>query len=392
MDIYFGVDQACRADDLAICGGWTDWYLFSVDRVAPHPPLVSSGDFDVTGNTRKGLEFVPGKLTFAPNSDNDIYAYAYSSSGGTPALTTSQCATQLGDVTVVCASAPSSTLIPLATVNPENVYAFDKAGNISGSTTATINVYGTSAGAPSHAWRTTTANQNPVADYLSAAPQLPLSLTGATWATGTGLRNHDTALSLAGSSAFAATDPALGTPLTADSTHSFTVAVWVRANGTGANYGSSYHTVLAQDSYHSSFYLQEAITGHWRFCMPASLTGTLSLDCATSTNPANTSGNVWTLLVGVWDAPSQKLRLHIEEYDNTGWSVVGGDDDVSADHTTIAAASTAALVVGRARSYGNPTDWWVGEIADPLVYNQILDKTQIGAFDDNMPNLDGQHP
>ncbi|MDQ2837153.1 MAG: hypothetical protein M3Y42_03670 [Actinomycetota bacterium] len=362
--------QACRLDYLSACSDWSGWYPFTVDHVAPPAPTVSSTDFDLTGTTRTGQEFVPGSIQVGPNGGTDDFAYSYSPTAGAVAIASPTCPATSTDVWVKCAggSVSFTATATLPSSNQVAVYAYDKAGNATG-TTLHYDVTATSAGQPSHAWFDTAAQagSSSVADWPGSASLVGLSTVDGTNVQWLGSGASPTppytgygALSFNGHGAL--TSGSGSTPVaTLDAAHSFTVTAWVHPT----NPGTGYYTAVAQDSYHSAFYLQQA-GSYWRLCMPQSLTGTLVLDCATDTGtPVDPTS--WTLLVGEWDAPNRTLHLYVNS----------ASDTATAAHSTVAAASTAPIVIGRAQSRGVQTDWWQGGIADPMIYPDLLDPGQI---------------
>lgn len=368
--------QACRSDDPRICGGWSGWYQFSVDNVAPPAPTVTSTGFDLTGATRIGQEFVPGTIAVGPNGSVDNYAYSYSPTAGSVAISSPTCPATSTDVWVKCAAAGGATVSFTATPtlpssNSVAVYAYDKAGNTSLAALFHYDVTATSAGQPSHAWFDTSAAANSGSPSVADWPGAPIAASlssvdgmNVQWLTSAASPPPPytgyAALSFGGHGAVSSTS---STPpvATLDAAHSFTVAAWVHPTASGAGT----FTAVSQDSYNSAFYLQQS-NSNWRMCMPQSITGTLVTDCATYTG-ASVDTTSWTLLVGEWDAPHRRITLYVGDASHF----------VSASHALVAAASTAPVVLGRAQSGGVQTGWWQGGIADPLVYPDLLDANQI---------------
>ncbi|MEO9236711.1 MAG: DNRLRE domain-containing protein, partial [Jatrophihabitantaceae bacterium] len=121
--------QACRADDTLVCSGWSGFYEFTVDALPPPTPAVASSDFDLTGQSRKGQELVQGSIQVSPNGSVDDYAYSYSPTAGSAAISSPDCPATYGDVIVSCAGAGGapvsySVLPTVPSSNRVVVYAY----------------------------------------------------------------------------------------------------------------------------------------------------------------------------------------------------------------------------------------------------------------------------
>lgn len=366
-----------------VCGAASTWVEFTVDTVHPPTPTYGTSSFDLTGNTRVGHENQPGTVQLKPNGASDLYEYVYSLTPG-PITNPPACNTTVGDVTSVCGThlatdgSATITIDPGAQTNSLTVESIDKAGNMSATATWPFTVAITLADSPDHAWIEQNADDaaSTVADWSGATTAMPLTLSAnASW-LGVGSGPHADALSftgaLVGGAAGATTT---GTPLTIDANHSFTVAAWV--NPSIVNDGS-YHTAVAMNgAVYSQFYLQET-GGTWRFCMPRAQSAGAGNECVTqpATDPGAPAAGTWTYLVGEWDAAKHTMLLYVN----------GKDHAYSAPHTSVPAASSGALTVGRALQSGTADlNLWNGAIADPIVYNEVLDTTQIDAMSTTLP-------
>ncbi|HEX5541518.1 MAG TPA: LamG domain-containing protein [Micromonospora sp.] len=150
-----------------------------------------------------------------------------------------------------------------------------------------------------------------------------------------------------------------------DTTDSFSVAAWVRLSILPT---SSDIVVAAQEGsdgpgFHLGTRLKGSpLTPRWSFLMkdtPAQSSATR----AAVTTAALTSADVgrWTHLAGVYDKPAGKVRLYVD-----GLLVA------EADRTASPWPATGRFTVGRGFSFGGPTNWWHGAIADVQVFNRAL--------------------
>jgi hypothetical protein len=318
-------------------------------------------------------------------TDND-YAYVYSPQTSLSEAAIPGCGT-VGDVTTNCAITNNSLTIsitPQEFTSSLSLLAIDRAGNISDTTRYTYYPNGTLASAPQHAWvdKASSLNSPTVADWSGAATPLALTLRGtAAWASPAAQgpyngKTYDEALSFDGSTGSAADTGSTGSSdVRADVTHSLTVAIWAKENTTGA--GGTYQTMVSQDGSPSSgFYLQIAF-GHWRLCMQRAQPA--GLDCTSTVDPQTTvTPGAWTLVVGVWDAPARNLILDLLVLGQSTYST-------SSQHTSVAAAATGQIAIGRALTNSSQTDWFAGKLADPLVYNDALDIAQINSLKSSLP-------
>ncbi|MEU8702427.1 LamG domain-containing protein [Streptomyces sp. NPDC048680] len=168
----------------------------------------------------------------------------------------------------------------------------------------------------------------------------------------------DKGLHLDGSTGYAATS---GQMLSTDS--SFTVAAWVRLEGTSRNY-----SVISQNGVNRSpFSLGfEGSTKKWFLRAvnnDAPVDGTWAYATASSANPA--VPQVWTHLAGVFDADDKTLTLY-----------VNGVRQSSVPYTT-AWAGTGAMQIGRMQWSGTYTDYFPGVIDEVTVWQAARSKDQV---------------
>jgi len=143
---------------------------------------------------------------------------------------------------------------------------------------------------------------------------------------------------------------------------SFTVSAWV--DMTAFTHGSE--TIVSQDgSYDSGFYLQYSdVTGRWAFSRVTADTNTGPAGIR-ALSASGASLNLWTHLVGVFDASDNQLRLYVN-------GVLQGTATAPSPFT-----AAADLAIGRAQFGGKPTDWFEGLIDQVKVWNVALTTTQV---------------
>ncbi|MEO6700341.1 MAG: DNRLRE domain-containing protein, partial [Jatrophihabitantaceae bacterium] len=374
-----------------VCGDWSSFFTFTVDTQRPAAPTATSTDFQLyaappnpTPTARVGNEGVPGVVRVGSNGSTDDYAYVYSPQSSLSEAAIPACGA-VADVITTCSLAAdhslSVSIAPTEFTSTLSLLAIDRAGNISDGSTYTYYPNGTLANSPQHGWvdsGSQLGNTN-VSDWSGAASPQAMGLHGgAAWVSPAAKGpyvNHGSyneALSfdgVVGTEADAST-----TDVTADVTHSATMAVWAKpaTSGSGPN-----QTVFSQDGPSASgFYLQMA-GQHWRMCMPRAGTP-VSSDCTAISDPATmVTPGVWTLLVGVWDAPMRQMTLYVITKQATF--------STTQLHTSIAAGSTGQVVLGRAMASGVQTDRYVGQAADLLIYDVALGDPQLEALQGDLP-------
>jgi len=391
---------ACRTDTgyTDVCSDPTTWFNFVVDVTAPTAPTITSTDLDLTNNSRQGTEHVPAAIQLSSTPSDHAWAYAYTSGTVGERLASASCPRTSGGVAIVCASASSptsGTVVPEDALNTLYAYSFDKAGNRSPVRAASFSVFESTASSADHLWL---ADRD---DYLSAATQLDdvsqgasplaLSLTDVSWRSkdssdpagtfDTSLpEEHDAALYFNGTSTQAVSATGSSTPVTTlDGTHSMSIAAWVKPDSSELDSGSlGVRVIASQDSPsgHSAFVLQRN-NGKWQMCAPKVDATT---DCATSQYVYPDDGRAvdgaWVLVVGTWNSVSKTLGVYAYNYDLFGEKAPNGnpppidEPPTETSHTSIAAASQGALVLGRDESTSG--NRWRGEIAGIELYNGIV--------------------
>ncbi|MCW3819642.1 LamG domain-containing protein [Micromonospora sp. DR5-3] len=152
-------------------------------------------------------------------------------------------------------------------------------------------------------------------------------------------------------------------PNAVDASKSFSVAAWARLDKVGGHYG-----VVSQDGKTTSaFKLEAEPGGRWSFVMfTQDVNGGGQGDRATG---GTAQSDVWTHLVGVYDAGNRQISLYIN-------GVLAG----SVAHATAWNHPDGGLQIGRNKWYGNPIDFFPGAIDDVAVYGRPLFADEIRAM------------
>jgi hypothetical protein len=157
------------------------------------------------------------------------------------------------------------------------------------------------------------------------------------------------ALTLDGSTAYAQASSQV-----LDTTRSFTVSAWAKLSDT-----STSRTVVSQDGNQASgFYLQYS---------QADNAWALSIVAADAVNPSTVRAlsyappqlNVWTHLVGTYDASTGAMTLYVNGVEQ---------------HTAVATgfATAGPLIVGAAKWNGNRVDYFAGQVDDVQAWQRVL--------------------
>jgi Concanavalin A-like lectin/glucanases superfamily len=158
------------------------------------------------------------------------------------------------------------------------------------------------------------------------------------------------AMHLDGSNDYAATTgPVINTA------ESFSVAAWAKLEAKGLN-----RAVLSQDgSSEAGFYLSyETNSDRWAFRMRSADAPGSGWIYSRSTSPPDL--NVWTHLVGVYDATAGQMRLY-----------VNGVLQQTTAHTS-AWAATGPFTIGRGKWLGGPADYWSGSVDEVQVFSRVV--------------------
>lgn len=392
--------QACDGDATQVCGPWSDWFLFAIDHTAPNPPSVGAVNNDFQffpgpqsppPTTRYGQQGVPGSVTLSDTSSRMFqYIYAPEPSLSIASSTASPCNYTTGDIVSVCnlsSGVATVNITPQEYTSTLTVVGIDIAGNMSTGMTVTYYPNGTLAGQAQHAWLEQNSGSGlTVADTGTASTAASLTLSsGVAWPSfdpNVGPdgpyygKNYDSYLTFPVTNNEQAATTSGVNDVPADIAHSLTASIWVRPAARTSG-DTTYQTVFGQDgAANSSFYIQRTPDEHWRACMPQDQTDTTLMDCTDpSTSPVVDTQN-WTLLIFVWDAPQKTFTLYFNNADTAG---------ISKAHTAIAAAATGSVVVGRALLHHGTTNWYHGDLADPLLWPVVLEPRQIHSLATALP-------
>ncbi|MEV1120251.1 LamG-like jellyroll fold domain-containing protein [Actinosynnema sp. NPDC049800] len=311
---------------------------FEVDTTAPNTPAVSSVDYPASGFNH-GSVGMTGTFTFTPvlptSGRMDIRKYGWS-------LNNDTATTNIVEVT----SADGSVTVPitptLVGTNVLHVRAFDRANNPSAqNATYTFHVAGKAQ--PKAVWAFDETSGTVAAD--SSGGNRPLTVSGAASFT----PGYDgNALTLNGGFAASASK-------VVDTSRAFSVAAWAKLDRK-----DSYATLVSQDGNRaSSFYLQYAVNAdRWAITTPSNdADSPVSYVRVTST--ASPQLGVWTHLLATYEPNSKALTLYV-------------DGKAQGTATVVLWEAGGSLVVGRARSGGEPSNHFPGAIDAVRVWDRVL--------------------
>jgi len=332
-----------RAEDGTDVSAFTGFCEFTVDTTAPgKPPTVMSATYPATppgaNPIYRGAIGMPGSFTITPGvGDTDVVGYVYGFNTYPPAMSVTASGTSLS---ATVSFTPTNDLL-----NTLYVRSKDRAGNLG--PVYGYEFYVRPVTLPVGHWKLDETSGTLAAD--SSGDGRTAAVTGGTsWVSG----RIDGAARFNGTDAAAGTTgPVLRTDL------SFTVAAWVRFNGSTEwrNY-----TAVSQDAVTNSGFLLGYVGGsdRWAMSMPSADSGAETYVMAAATTPPALSA--WTHLVGVYDKTAGQLRLYV--------------DGVNVATVAKPAAWNAggALQVGRAKWHGWLGDWWRGDIDDVRVHQGVL--------------------
>ena len=334
---------------------WSQWCEFVVDTQRPGAPSVSAApDNDLILAPAPGIPDDPlptavvgrpTRITFTPagGSDSNIVGYLWGLNSSSPDRWAPAGPGGTAVVTV--------TIEPLQagfTVNELTVLAVDRAGNRSLLPTGQTYTVGFKAN-PAAGWWPTKGTAGPSPDVTDFANDLTLA-SGTSSGYGT--------LTFNGSTSEAVTAaPVL------DTTDSFTVSAWVRPTSL-----TTARTVVGQDgTSESGFRLMFRPTeNRWCAVMAQSDSPAPALD-QVCTSAAPTRG-VWAHLVGVYNAGTQTLTLHLN------------GAAVGSVAVTSPWPAFGPFVVGRGLNGGVAGDRFNGDIADVRAWQFSLDPAGIAAL------------
>jgi hypothetical protein len=151
-----------------------------------------------------------------------------------------------------------------------------------------------------------------------------------------------------------------------DTSRSYSVSAWVRLTDAGTT-----RTVVSQDGVHgASFRLKFQVEcGCWIFELSDTDSVGEGQNTARSTDAATV--NVWTHLIGVYDAGQAKLFLYVN-------GVLAGSSAAPPAPWN----ATGAFTIGRSRWRDTPTDFFIGDLAQVQAWNRVLMSEEIAAMTD----------
>jgi hypothetical protein len=337
-----------------LLSAWSGWCHGLTDNTAPSAPQISSADFGTAGETPAGMVGVPGTVTVTGSTDT--IKYVWTLTGALPA-TPPACGQTMNGVSTICVTAGQPASFSFEPVEAEPtvlVRDYDAAGNHGdGSMTFFVNEV-----TASHGWITDNAEgtETTVADLPTVTNPLDLNQGVASWA-GDGL--YGGALHMDGTSATMARTASGAL----DPTQSFSVFALVRQTGFESNI---WQNIMVQEAGTTeSFGLSTDPNNHLLFCLQSSqpADGTFAGDCAWSGVAPTLDG--WDAVIAVWDAAAHELRLYLN-----------GTLIASRAHDSTP-ATTGTFDVGCGEGYGFHANCWQGDVADPIVYQGVLDLDQI---------------
>jgi hypothetical protein len=339
--------QVSDGIDLGPRSGWCE---FTVDTTAPGgPPAIATADaqYPSDGAIHGGVG-ISGFFTFGAAGVADVAGYRYGLASP--------------PVTYVAAGSLGGTATGAVTpdrrgTNKLYVQSVDRAGNLSPIAEYVFRVG--SGRPPVGAWALDERTGTMLAD--STGNGHPATLNGGTLGMPGRIIGGPTALGFNGSPTNYASTGAAAVP----TDKSFSVAAWVLLQDTAA-----YRTAVAQDgSRASGFYLQYAkAENRWSFSLAATDTDDAVATHVVAVDPPQMGA--WTHLVGTYDAATRKATLFVN----------GREAGSMAAPPTW--NPTGPLTIGRARWNGNPTDHWIGAVADVRLWDRRIYPSEVAELAD----------
>jgi len=253
-----------------------------------------------------------------------------------------------------------------AAVGPQASFSASHTYATGGTHTATVTVTDSSGATGTATYKVTIADPAPAGHWTLS------DSSGATAADTGNPGNHPGTVSTPGVSwgssnaMFAGTGGTITTlgPVI-DTTKSFSVATWVDAR----TLGSTTQTMLVQQAgVNSGFYL-EYNGSAWQFARAT--TDASQSPTVRVTSTAAASPNVWTHLVGTFNAGTGVMTFYVN----------GASNGTTTDPTPI--ASTGPLVMGRGFWNGSPGNPFTGALADVRLYQQALTAAEVQSLYQN---------
>ncbi|RPE27970.1 LamG-like jellyroll fold domain-containing protein [Kitasatospora cineracea] len=152
-----------------------------------------------------------------------------------------------------------------------------------------------------------------------------------------------------------------------DTTKSFTVSTWAKANANGG-------VIVGQDGTTTQGFMLWPDNGTWRFAMATSDTGGWPYDYTSNVNStAAVQMGSWTHLTAVYDADSNQMSLYVN-------GVLAG----TGSHQT-GPAFNGNLAIGRWQNNGANANFFNGSISDVRTYNTALSPAEISLLPNATP-------
>ena len=321
-------------DYVDLSAAWSPSLQFRVDLTNPTVPTV-----DPIGTVPLG-----SPVTFqASSTSTDVVAFCY----GVKVDTTPTCES----TTTSTSPTPITAAAPVSTAGPAwvSVVAKDAAGRVSTPVKVWFDV---TAVVPNHRWRLDSSGTDSIGS-LSLTPA-----GGAGYVTGATGAAPDAALSLNGSTQFAAgAGPAVATDT------SFAVAAWV--NNTSTTPATTTAAAVSQLGAQEAGFELGLVDGTPSFTVKT-IDGTPGTFTVQSPNGPPDWANGWVHLAGSYSSVSDTISLFV-------------DGELVADVQVTGDVFPAAgpVVVGRSQSAGSPGRFWPGAVDDVYTFPGVIDDNTV---------------
>jgi RHS repeat-associated protein len=160
---------------------------------------------------------------------------------------------------------------------------------------------------------------------------------------------------------FNGTSGVITTPASVKPTQSFSVSAWVKLN----SMGTANQTAVSQNGlYESALALQySGPDNKWAFAM-----GTTSTSSYRTLSTATAVANVWTHLVGVFDAVAGRMTLYVNGVQNSTAAARGSG------------TARQTVVIGRGQHLMAPTDWLNGSVSNVQIYPRAVSSAEVSTL------------
>ncbi|GAA3891977.1 hypothetical protein GCM10022243_66140 [Saccharothrix violaceirubra] len=313
-------------------------------------PGVSSTDFPADDEFH-GIAGTAGQFTFAAGGVSDVAGYRYGYENP--------------PVNYVAASSLGGTASVNLTAkhlgrNVVYVQSVDRAGNVSAGQPAAYAFHTDQQTVSTGRWQL----DGDGSDVADVPHPLTASPTGVSWVAG-----RDGQAAQLNGGVLTTAGPVVAT------NQSFSVAAWVKL-GANADPNGWYNALSQDGNRNSAFVLQySGSTKGWVFDTPNADADGSGEAWVTSNQPAEK--NVWTRLIGVYDAASGEIKLYVNGVyqgsakRNTPWNAGG------------------SLVVGRGKQTGASTGAFAGAVDDVVVYDRVLVAEDISELSNRPAVMEG---